>query len=131
MSIIVRASAAAIISLFLCITLSKHASNFTVIICIILCCTIFRCAVEYLKPLISFIEKLYKISDLSSEIFEILIKAVGIGFLTEITTLICNDAGYSTIGKSVQILSCILILWLSLPILNGLLDLIERVLEYR
>ena len=59
---------------------------------------------------------------------EILFKCVGIGLLAEISVLVCNDMGNASMGKTLQILATVVILWLSLPMLNSLLELMGRIL---
>ena len=65
---------------------------------------------------------------LESDTLTILLKAVGIGLVTEVTCLICTDAGNAALGKTLQFLSCAVILWLSIPLLNELLELIDNIL---
>ena len=42
------------------------------------------------------------IKNLDEDKRQIVLKATGIGMLAEITNLICTDAGYATLGKSVN-----------------------------
>ena len=85
-------------------------------------------AVSYIEPVIAFIKRLQAIGNLNYEMLGILIKCVGIGVLAEISVLVCNDMGNTSVGKSLQILAAALILWISLPLLNSLLDLVEEIL---
>jgi hypothetical protein len=50
--------------------------------------------------------------------------------LAEITELVCKDAGNNTLGKALQILSTSVILWLSIPLFNELISLIQSVMNY-
>jgi len=85
-------------------------------------------ALSYLESVFGFFERLQSIGDLDRDKMEIVLKATGIGMLSEITNLICIDAGYSTLGKSIKVLSTAVILWLALPLLESLLDLLETIL---
>lgn len=109
--------------------LNKHGNEFALVITIILCCFLFGYTLEYLKSVISLSEKLRELSGINVQIFKILIKSVGIGLLSEIVMLICNDVGYSAIGKAVQLAGGITILWLSIPLFDNLLDLVEKILN--
>jgi hypothetical protein len=53
---------------------------------------------------------------------------IGIGILSEISALICADAGNSSLGKALQILGGTAMLWLSLPVFRTLVDLIRSIL---
>ena len=54
--------------------------------------------------------------------------AVGIGLVVEMGSLICADAGNSALGKTLQILGAIAVLWLSIPLINSLIALLEQIL---
>ena len=59
----------------------------------------------------------------------ILLKAVGIGLVSEIAGLVCNDAGNGSLGKTLQMLGSAVILYLSLPIFTAMLELIREILR--
>ena len=55
-------------------------------------------------------------------------KWVAVELLAEFSNLICIDCGNSAIGKMVQMLGSAVILWLSIPLLNSFLSLIENIM---
>ena len=85
-------------------------------------------ALQYIRPVLDFFTQLQSVGNWDSELMRILIKAVGIGILSEITALICADSGNAALGKSLQILTTAVILWLSLPLFTGLLELVSQLL---
>jgi hypothetical protein len=46
----------------------------------------------------------------------------------ELAGLICSDAGNAALAKSIQILTTAVILWLSIPLFESLLDLVQAIL---
>ena len=50
------------------------------------------------------------------------------GLLAEVTELICIDSGNTALGKGLKILATAVILWMSVPLLSGLISLIEEIL---
>ena len=92
------------------------------------CCVVLTVAVSYIEPVFNFIGKLQTLGNLNPELLEILLKSVGIGLLGEISVLVCNDMGNSSMGKTLQILATAVILWLSLPMLSSFLDLVGKIL---
>ena len=128
MPMYLRAIALIFIGLFLCVVLKRGAGEFALGISIILSTILLTYAIEYLQPIISLANKLQDMSGIESKIFKILIKSVGIGLLSEIVTLICNDVGYSAIGKTVQMFTSITIVWICIPLFEGLIDLMEKIL---
>lgn len=128
MDVFLKTSAAVLITVVICLTVAKQGKDFSVLIAISGCCLVILAAATYLKPVISFIDKLQSIGDLDNDLIHVLLKAVGIGMLSEITGMICSDAGNASLGKTLQILAAAVILWLSLPIFTQLLELLENIL---
>lgn len=124
-----RAVAAVLVAVVLILTLRKQNSETALVISLLICCMVGTVAVGFLEPVIRFLKRLQKLGAMEEEILQSLVKIVGICFLTEITELICKDAGNEALGKVLQILGSGLILYLSLPMFTKLLDLIEKVLE--
>ena len=74
------------------------------------------------------LSRLKDMAGISSQMLSILIKAAGIGLVSELASLICSDAGDNALGKAVQLLSNGVILWISLPLMEELLELLQEVL---
>lgn len=85
-------------------------------------------AMSYLSPVIDFLRTLETLGSLDSDLVEILMKAVGIGILAEISAMVCTDAGNASLGKAVQLLGTAVILWLSLPLFKALVELLQSIL---
>jgi len=84
-------------------------------------------ALRFLEPVMDFLEQLQDVGKLSTGIMEILVKAVGIGLITEITTLICKDFGNGALGKGIQFFATTVTLWIALPVFQELLELFEDI----
>ena len=117
------------VALVLYLILNKQAKDFSAVLSICACCMIIICAVNFLKPLIDFVKKLESLGQFDPEILKIMLKSVGVGLLTEIISLICIDAGNSSLGKSLQILGSAVILYLAIPLFTNLVDIIQDVLS--
>ena len=61
--------------------------------------------------------------------FEVILKAMGLGILAEVTADICRDNGATAIASKVEFGGKMAILSLSLPILRKLIDLIAEFLS--
>lgn len=128
MDIFVKASALALIVSVLYQMVSGRNKEIGVLLVVLGCAIVLFMAISYMEPVFAFIQKLQALGNLNMELLEILLKAVGIGLLAEICVLVCNDMGNSSMGKALQILAAAVILWLSLPMLSSLLDLIGEIL---
>ena len=85
-------------------------------------------ALHYLRPVADLLAHLEEIGSLHTPHLEVLIKAVGIGLITELTALLCADMGKAGLAKILQFLGSCVILWQSIPAFEAILDLIGSVL---
>ena len=128
MDIFVKTLCGVLIALVLYLVLAKQGKEISLMLTIAVCCMIAVAAVKYFKPVIDFIEKLQTLGQLDTEMVSIVLKSAGIGMLAEITSMICNDAGNSAMGKTLQILTAAVVLWMSVPLFTSLIELIEEIL---
>lgn len=117
-----------LIAVVLIIIMGKNSVELSVALVIGAGCMVVMFALAYLQPVMDLIERLQDMSGLDSQTLKILLKAVGVGLVTEIAHLICTDAGNATLGKTVQLLGAAVMLWLSLPLIEQMLDLVENVM---
>ena len=128
MDVFVKTIAGAFITVVLSLSISKHGKDISLLLTVAVCCMIVTAAFTYLDPVIDFFDKLQSVGNLDSGMITILFKAVGMGMLSEVAGLICEDAGHAALGKSIKLLASAVIVWMSLPILTSLLDLVESIL---
>ncbi len=92
------------------------------------CCVVFGVAVGFLSPIVSFLRRLQQLTMLDNDMLQLLLKVTAVAFTSEIAGTVCADAGNAALAKSLQMLATLVILYLSLPMLQALLDLVEQIL---
>ena len=120
MSLFWKAAAAVLLAVVLGLSLGKQ-KDIGVLLTMAVCCMVAMIAISYLEPVLDFLREL--------ETLGILLKAVGIGLVSEIAGLVCTDAGNGSLGKTLQMLGSAVILYLSLPIFTAMLELIREILR--
>lgn len=128
MHLYLQACAGSLLAVILCLTLGKDGKQTGILLTIAVCCMICAIALNYLEPVMTFIGQLRGLGTLDGDLVTVLLKAAGIGFLSEIACLVCADAGNSALGKSLQLLGSGVILWLSIPLFQALLELLQQIL---
>ena len=128
MDIIFKLIASALITAVLSLLLSKKDKEIGMLLTLAACCMMLLLAFSYLKPLTEFLRQLQHFGQLDANIMQILLKSVGIGLITEIAASVCTDLGNASLAKTLQLVSTILILYLSLPLLTGLMELVGEIL---
>lgn len=124
-----QATACVLVAVILILTLRKQGNEIALVLSVLLCCMVGFMAAGFLEPVVRFMQRLQKIGALNQELLNILLKIVGICFTAEIAGLICEDSGNGALGKALQFLASAVILYLSLPLLSKLLDIVEGMLD--
>lgn len=123
-----KAAAGALLAAILGLALGKQEKDMGVMLTLAVCCMIAMIAISYLEPVLDFLRQLEALGDLREDMLGILLKALGIGLVAEIAGMVCADAGNASLAKGLQMLGAAVILWLSIPIFNALLELIQEIL---
>lgn len=110
------------------LALSKQGKEMAALLTIGICAMVLLAAITFLEPVLELLRQLESLGNLNSEMVQILFKIVGIGLISEIASMICADAGNASMGKALQILGSSVILWLSIPVFQALLELIQQIL---
>jgi len=120
--------AGAMLAVILGIFLNKQNREIGAVLTVVVCCMVFFASAVYLRPILQFFAQLQELGGMDSESVGIMLKIVGIGLIGEIAGLICSDSGNAAVGKAVQTLTTVVILWLSLPMMKTLLELVQEIL---
>lgn len=124
----IRFAAIVLVGLLLSQVLERQSKDMSLLLTLAVCVLVCLGAMEFLEPVTEFLRQVRRLGELDSAAVEILLKSAGIGLLSELAGLLCADAGQSALGKVLQILSSAAILWLSLPLFQQILTLLEGVL---
>ncbi len=128
MNTFLKAAAGILTALILWLSLHRNGKDISVLLTVTVCAMTAAVAMTFLQPVIGFLQKVQEIGQLDGELLSVILKAVGIGLITEISMLICKDAGNESMGKALQILSVVVILWISIPVFEKLLSLLDKIL---
>ena len=129
MDIFIKAGAFAMICTVLSLLLSNNRKEISTLLSIAAVCTLTVIALGYLEHVFDFFDSLAATAGFDKQLLQILLKTAGISILSDFCTMICIDAGNGALGKALQMLSCAVVLWLSLPLFRNLLDLVSKLLE--
>lgn len=129
MTSFLQAAGAVLLAVILIMSLRSQGKDIGLLLSVFVCCTLVCLAATYLKPVIDFMQRLQALVSTDHAMLSTLVKVVGIAFISEIAALVCADAGNAAMGKTLQFLAVAVILYVSLPVLSALLELLESILE--
>lgn len=123
-----KASAGVLVAVVLQLALGKQEKDMGTLLAVAVCCMVSIIGLSYLEPVLDLLWELETLGDLQNGLLGVLLKALGIGLVAEIASLVCCDAGNASLGKTMQLLGSAVILSLSVPVFRSLLELIQRIL---
>lgn len=83
---------------------------------------------SFLAPVVEYLKHLSEAASLNSAHLSVLIKATGVGIVSELAATICSDSGNGSLGNGIRLLASAVILWLSIPTFQALMKLISSIL---
>jgi len=85
--------------------------------------------IDSLKSTLAVFATIAKVTGIENGILKILLKIVGVGYITEFGAGILNDFGSNAVADKVILGGKITIVMLSLPIIEGLLTMVSNFLQ--
>ncbi len=83
---------------------------------------------QYFSTVFGVLDNMINTTGIDSELFKIIIKIIGVGYLIEFGASLCNDTGNSSIADKMIVAGKMIILVLSLPIITSLFDIVTGLL---
>ncbi len=87
---------------------------------------IFTFGVGKLSSILAVFNRIQEEIGVNKEYIQILLKIIGITYVSEFSANLCRDAGYGAIAGQIEFVGKLSILAVSLPILMALLDTVGR-----
>ena len=86
-------------------------------------------AILLYAPVLSQIQSLFSQTG-AGEYLDVVLRALGIALICELTAIFCRDLGENTLAQGVQLFGKLEILVLSLPLVEKVLEMAKELLQY-
>lgn len=123
-----KACAGVLMAAILVLVLGKQEKDLALLLGMAACAGVLTTAFFFLEPVLEFLRKLETMVGLQSGVLGTLLKITGIGLVSEIASMICQDSGNASLAKGMQLLAGAVMLSLSLPVMDMLLELMQTIL---
>lgn len=117
-----------LMGLLLWLIVNRQSQDMGLLLTLAVCCAGMGAAVHYVSPVMDFLWQLNAIGNLQEDILANLIKAAGVGFVCETASSLCKDSGNSSLANLVHFLGAFMMLYISIPLLQKMLALIQEIL---
>ena len=123
-----KTTALVLLTVILSLSLDKTERDISAVMGIVALCVAACAAVTILNPVLNYLVELQRLFHLPDGLISILMKAVGIALVAELSATICADAGNASLGKMLQILGGAAVLTLSVPMFRTLMTIIKEMI---
>ncbi len=129
MSIIIKISIISFVYVLSSILLKTYRPEYLFLIRIVVVIILFYIVTDYVSTFIDEISSIFEIFNINTLHVNLLIKVVGITIVTDFITDTLNDCGESSISNVITIVSKFMVLYLTLPLINGLILFCLKIIE--
>ena len=105
--------------------LRKKNQELAIVLSLCACVLIAVVLLNLADPVITFLKNLRNMAGLDKKLMEPMLKTIGIGLLTQISSTVCADAGENSIARLIEVCGGILALYVSLPLLEAVLEMMK------
>lgn len=123
-----KVTAGILLALILGLTLGKQEKDLSILLSATVCCITAAASLSMLEPVLEFVYDLAALTGTGGDCLSALVKIVGITLVSELVCLLCTDAGYASLGKSLQFAASAVILYVSIPIFTAVFSMIREML---
>lgn len=125
---IVQIAALGIISVILTLTVKKENPQISILISIVAGIIIFSSVVPRIETVLDIINEISNKFDTQSRYVKLVIKIIGIAYISQFASQICIDAGERAISSKIELAGKVMIMVIAAPVLLSIIELIENIL---
>lgn len=125
-----KAAAVILLAVILGSAIRKEEKDILVMLSVTACCIVMFTALHYLSDVLVFLWDLGRSTDCGNPFMGTLLNISAVALMTELTSLISTDAGNSSLGKAMQLLGNAAILFLSLPMFETFISIVQEILGF-
>lgn len=117
-----------VLAVMLAVIFKKGKEEYSMLISVTACVAILIMGISKLDVILKAIDQLQNYIHLNKSYIGILIKIIGITYVTEIASSLCKDTGYQAVAEQIELVGKLSILAISMPIMLAILDTINSFL---
>ncbi|MCI8599175.1 MAG: stage III sporulation protein AD [Lachnospiraceae bacterium] len=121
----IQAAMIGITGVFLALQIKHTKPEFAIYLSIATSIFLLFLAVQKLEVVVESVKLIQSSISVQTSYIQVLLKIIGITYISEFAADICRDAGYSTIASQIGVFSKLSILAVSMPIVSALLETIH------
>ena len=125
---LVKCAGAAIIGAVLCLLTKRQGAQYGILVSIGAVLLVVTLGLSLMKPVLAFAETMGDTAGLTGGITGPVLKSLGMGILTEVSSGICEDAGEKSIGSVLRLAGSVASAYGLLPLMESLMTMRQGML---
>ena len=121
---IIQITALSLIAVFVAVELKAQKAIYGLFVAVSIMLVILFFSIEKIGILVEQLQILVGKTNATGQ-FGILLKALGVSYLSEVSSGICQDAGFSSVASQIKIFAKIYIVILGVPVLLAFIEILE------
>lgn len=113
--------AAAVLS----IVLRQYKAEYAAVLSLVTGAAVLIAVIKAMEPVVGDISEMVSVSGLSNENASVVLKVVGVGFITQLACDSCRDAGESAIASKIELAGRMAVLLLAIPVFRQVFALVS------
>ncbi len=118
----------AVIAAIFAVSFKNIRSEYGILICVAVCIILFVYGVNKLNVIVEGIETIKSYIGIDSVYINIIVKIIGISYITEFAADVCKDCGYGAMANQLQVFGKLTIIAISMPVITMLFETISEIL---
>lgn len=114
----------------LAILIKSHRPELAVQISLLAAVVIFATVLPYLSAIARMFEELSREIGLEQIYIGLVLKVIGIAYVAQFASELCQDAGESAIATKIELAGKIIIMTLSMPVIFSLLEVVNEIIRF-
>ena len=128
MDVLLKIVSFALVAACMCVVLRGQTGTLAMLLSLAACVCILLLSLSFFAPILTVVQTLRDMTGLSDAVTAPMLKVAGIGIVSQAASAVCEDAGEKALGKAVEIGSSILSVYVALPLLSAVLNLLKETL---
>ncbi len=118
-----------IITAIFAVSFKNIKPEYGILVCVAVCILLFMYGVGKLTIIVEAIDTIKSYIGIDDVYINILIKIIGISYITEFSSDICRDLSYSAMANQLQIFGKLTVIAISMPVIVTLFETISGILS--
>ncbi len=128
MEAVYKAGAVCLIGALLAVILKKNSPDMGFVLVMAVAAVVLLWLQDILRDVMDFLQRMAQECGLAPEVFVPLVKTVGIAIISRLGAGLCKDAGEGTLATLVEIAAAFGAIWVSLPLLQAVWEMLQTML---